>query len=197
VAGAVHRASRRVRVATRYRRRSTDRSSIRGPGYACRSGTPLSRLQPLSIQGQAQRRWQGETSVFPFYAEHVSEAVAVIGRTLRDLHRSSETRLERRWRRNPPVTLVSSAAGVGPGTSGKDFEHISIGSRGTELPFLRFLNGQDLIDGDVFQYLPNAARPEDFDPLNCPGLAQAEMKADIVAAEITGDVVDLFDLLSF
>jgi hypothetical protein len=50
---------------------------------------------------------------FPFYSERVSEAVAVIGRTLRDLHRSNRTRLERRWRRDPSVTLVSSAAGVG------------------------------------------------------------------------------------
>ena len=29
---------------------------------------------------------------FPFYAERVSEAVAVIGRTLRDLHRSNRGR---------------------------------------------------------------------------------------------------------
>ena len=50
---------------------------------------------------------------FPFYSERVSEAVAVIGRTLRDLHRSNRTMLERRWRRDPSVTLVSSAAGVG------------------------------------------------------------------------------------
>ena len=48
---------------------------------------------------------------FPLYAERVSEAVAVIGRTLRNAPVESGTRLERR--RGPPVTLVSSAAGVG------------------------------------------------------------------------------------
>jgi hypothetical protein len=85
-----------------------------------------------------------------------------------------------------------------PGGSGKDFDHISIRrSWGIELLVRRFVNHQDLIDGDVLQNLPHATWPEDFEPLNGLGLAQPEMKADVVAAQIAGDVVDLFDLLFF
>ena len=127
---------------------------------------------------------------FPFYAERVSEAVAVIGRTFG----VCTGRIGGRgWSGVESASHFSELGGwCRPGTSGKDLKHIRI----RPFPLLfRFLNAQDLIDGDVFQNLPQAARPEDFDPLNCCGLAQAEMKADIVAAEITGDVVDLFDLL--
>ena len=184
-----HMSTRTVRVATRYKRRATGRSSIRGPASARRSRTPLSRRQPRSIRGQSRRRAQGEALVFPFYSERVSEAVAVIGRTLRDLHRSNRNEAGAASR---SASHFSELGGwCRPGTSGKNFNDIRI----WPIPLLlRFLNGQDLIDGDIFQNLPQAARPEDFDPLNRLGLAQSEMKADIVAAEIAGDVVDLFDL---
>ena len=58
----------------------------------------------------------------------------------------------------------------------------------------RLLNGEDLIDGDVVQRLPGAARPDNFETPYDAGLAEAEMEADVVAAEITCGVVDLIDL---
>ena len=54
----------------------------------------------------------------------------------------------------------------------------------------RFLDHQYLIDGDVLQGLLHPARPTDLDPLNDLRRAQADMQADVVAAEVAGDVVD-------
>ena len=45
-----------------------------------------------------------------------------------------------------------------------------------------------------FSDLPRAARPGDLDPLDGLRRAQADVQADVVAAQIAGDVVDLPDL---
>src|SRR3954471_15100851 len=59
-----------------------------------------------------------------------------------------------------------------------------------------FLDREDLIHADILQHLSSAAGPQNFDLLNRARGTHAGVQSDVVAAQVTGDVIDFPDLQS-